>query len=252
VILVASGPGSDVVASKRPKEVFILQHLPLVRSIARLMSVSMSPAIEHDELVNYGVIGLIKAATRFDSLRGVRFEVYAATVIRGAILDGLRSTDVLSQYFRRKAKKVSRIIAGLAEELGRAPSDEEIAARLGLSLEGYYELAAKIEPAVHVPLDSLLDRDAGSLVVFVRSRGQDQPDIVAERRELRYLLLEAVGRLPSREKRVISLHYYSGLTVNRIAGLMGVSHARVSQIHRRALTRLNLLLDKYRPDFVGM
>lgn len=246
-----SGPDAGFLVTVRPKEVFILQHLPLVRSIARLMSISMPPSIEHGELVNYGVIGLLNAATRFDPRRGVGFEVYAAPVIRGAILDGLRSMDVLSQYFRRKARRVSRLVAGLAEELGRAPTDEEIAGRLGLSLEGYYELATKIEPAVHVPLDSLLAQDSGSLVLFVQGRHDDQPDSIAERRELRTLLLEAVGRLPSREKRVIALHYYGGLTVNRIAGLMGVSHARVSQIHRRALIRLNSLLDKYRPDLVG-
>jgi len=236
----------------RPKEVFILQHLPLVRSVVRLMAMSLPLSIEHDELVNYGVIGLINAATRFDPHRGVRFHVYAVPVIRGAILDGLRNMDTLSQYFRRKARKVSKMVAELAERLGRAPTDEEVASRLGLSLEGYYELAAKIEPAVHVPLDSLVSHDAGSLVVFIQARTQDQPDNIAERRELRTLLLEAVGRLPVREKRVIALHYYGGLTVNRIAGLMGVSHARVSQIHMRALSRLNLQLSKFRPDFAGM
>lgn len=165
------GSGSDAgfLVTARPKEVFILQHLPLVRSIARLMSISLPPSIEHGELVNYGVIGLINAATRFDPRRGVRFEAYAPPVVRGAILDGLRSMDVLSQYFRRKARRVSRLVAGLAEELGRAPTDEEIAQRLGLSLEGYYELAAKIEPAVHVPLDSLLSQDAGSLACLFKA-----------------------------------------------------------------------------------
>jgi len=212
---------------------------------------SLPPLIEHDELVNYGVIGLINATMRFDPRRGVRFDVYAVPVIRGAVLDGLRSMDMLSQYFRRKARKVSKVVGELAERLGRAPTDEEVAARLGLSLEGYYELAAKIEPAVHVPLDSLLSQDTGSLIVFVQDHPQDQPDNIAERRELRTLLLEAVGRLPSREKRVIALHYYGGLTVNRIAGLMGVSHARVSQIHKRALGRLNLLLSELHLDFGG-
>jgi len=233
---------------KKPRELLILQYLPLVRSIARMMALTLPHTVEVDELVGYGVIGLINAARRFDPKRGVKFETYANPVVRGAILDGLRQMDSVSQTMRRKARRVSKLVAELAMSLGRMPSDKEIADKIGLSLKGYYELSREIEPAVQIPLDSLMIDDKGSLIVLIDQNEISRPDEVAERKEVRSLLLDAIGRLPRRERRVITLHYYGSLKVTDIAGLMGVSHARISQIHKKALVHLSTLLDDHKPE----
>lgn len=242
------GQDVELPPGKKPRELLILQYLPLVRSIARMMALTLPHTVEVDELVGYGVIGLINAARRFDPKRGVKFETYANPVVRGAILDGLRQMDSVSQTMRRKARKVSRLVAELAMQLGRTPTDKEIADKLGLSLKGYFELSREIEPAVQIPLDSLMIDDKGSLVVLIDQTEISKPDEVAERKEVRGLLLDAIGRLPRRERRVITLHYYGGMKVTDIAGLMGVSHARVSQIHKKALGHLSTLLDDHKPE----
>ncbi len=240
--------GADLPPGKKPRELLILQYIPLVRSIARMMALTLPHTVEVDELVGYGVIGLINAARRFDPKRGVKFETYANPVVRGAILDGLRQMDSVSQTMRRKARKVSRLVADLAMHLGRTPTDREIADKLGLSLKGYFELSREIEPAVQIPLDSLMVDDKGSLVVLIDQTEISKPDEVAERKEVRGLLLDAIGLLPKRERRVITLHYYGGMKVTDIAGLMGVSHARISQIHKKALVHLDNLLDDHKPE----
>jgi RNA polymerase sigma factor for flagellar operon FliA len=217
------------------RDLIILRHLPLVRSIARVVSLSLPSSVDVENLVGHGIVGLVAAAMRYDPRKDGRFETYATDVVRGAILDSLRSLDTLSQYYRRRAKVVSRAAAGLASELGRAPTDEELAADLGLSIDGYHELARKIEPAVHVPLDSFLPFGDASLILSVPVNHDSDPGLAAERRELRTLLLEAIGRLTKGEARVIRLRYSEETSVPNIAGLLGVVGARVRPVHCTAV-----------------
>jgi len=220
---------------KKTRDLIVLRHLPLVRSIARVVALSMPSSVDVEDLVSHGIVGLISAAMRHDPRKDGRFETYATDMVRGAILDSLRSLGTLSQYYRRRGKAVSRAAADLASELGRAPTDEELAADLGLSIDGYHELARKIEPAVHVPLDSFLPFGDASLILSVPVNHDFDPGLAAERRELRTLLLEAIGRLTKGEARVIRLRYSEEMIAPSIAGLFGVAGGRVRPLHSTAI-----------------
>jgi RNA polymerase sigma factor for flagellar operon FliA len=199
------------------RDLVLLRHLPLVRSIARVIALSM-PSVNMEDLVGYGIVGLISAAMRHDPRRGPGFETYATRVVRDAILDAFRDFGALSPYYRRRARVVSETAAGLASELGRAPTDEELAERLGLSIEGYRELVCKIEPAVHVPLESFLQFGDAILVLTVPVLRGPRSLLSADRRQLRTLLLEAVGKLSKRETSVIRLRYTDGTSQDSTPG----------------------------------
>lgn len=226
----------------------ILKYLPLVKTLARSLAASTRFTVEVDELVSYGIFGLMSALKRFEPSRGVKFETYATTLIRGAMLDGLRAMDSVPVVARRRAKKVSRAVSDLEARFIRSPTDREIAAELGVDLKGYHNLASEAMRCSTISLQALaIDEDRLSTTPVIslddRRNAHDlDPQAVVETEDVKRQVSGAVGDLPPKERTVISLHYYEGLKVKDIARIMKISQPRVSQLHRRALERLGKLL----------
>ncbi|MDP2859358.1 MAG: FliA/WhiG family RNA polymerase sigma factor [Bacillota bacterium] len=226
----------------------VLKHLPLVKTLARSLAASTRFTVEVDEMVSYGVFGLMSALKRFQPSRGVKFETYATTLIRGAMLDGLRAMDSVPVVARRRAKKVARAVSDLEGRFGRSPSDREIASELGVDLKSYHGLASEAMRCSTISLQALAvdeDRLSTTPVVSLEDRRNAHdldPQAVVEAEDVKRQVSGAVGDLPPKERTVISLHYYEGLKVKDIARIMKISRPRVSQLHRRALERLERLL----------
>lgn len=225
------------------REKLILAYAPLVKYVAGRVSIGLPPNIDFDDLVSYGMFGLVDAVEKFDLSRGVKFETYAINRIRGAIIDGLRAADWVPRSVRQKAKEMEKAIATLEARLGRPAEDEEIALALGISLADYHRLINELHSIALASLDEVWAKDSddesglriGQMVENVAS--EDPMAEVAEK-EVKRLLAEAIDALPERERLVISLYYYERLTLKEIGQALSVSESRVSQLHTRALLRL--------------
>ncbi|HHV61059.1 MAG TPA: FliA/WhiG family RNA polymerase sigma factor [Firmicutes bacterium] len=243
------GEDEEFWANYRPKgpekarEELILRYLPLVNYIAGRVAINLPLNVEYDDLVEYGIIGLLDAASKFEASRGVKFETYAQIRIRGAIMDGIRNLDWVPRSIRAKARKLERVYASLEQELGRPATDEEVAQALGIDKNSLDSLISDINRGGMVSLDELLqaDEDGGTVAIVDVMRDPDSPDPVRviEKAELVKRLGQAIDELPDKEKLVISLYYYEELTVREIAGILGVSESRVSQLHTQAILRLH-------------
>lgn len=226
-------------------EALIREHLPLVKYLAGRMIVHLPPQVEMDDLIGYGVFGLIEAIQRYDPARGVKFETYAYTRIRGAMLDGLRAMDWVPQGLRRRAREVEACYRRLESRLGRPAEDAEVAAELGLTTEEFADLLQDLARTTVVSLDDVLPSDADDpAAVLDRLADPDAADPLeaATLTDLRRRLADALRGIPERERLVVTLYYYEGLTVKEIAAVMGVSPSRVSQLHTRAILRLRARL----------
>lgn len=231
------------------RESIILQYAPLVKYVAGRLSIALSPVLDMDDVLSSGMVGLIRAVEHFDPKRGVPFENYAATCIKGAILDQLRSLDVISRSVRQRAREIERAMTTLQTTLGRLPTDPEMAEQLGLDVETYRRVLAEVGPAT-ISLDSALAMDGESEVATLLSTLEDSsspdPVVLTERRGLLDALAEAIGRLSDREKLLLSLYYKEELTMREISRVMGVSESRVCQLHTRAVLRLRAQLQLWR------
>ena len=223
-------------------EALLLRYHDLVGQIARRMCVDLPPFVERCDLVSYGVLGLVDAIAKFDPARGVKFETYAATRIRGAVLDGLRSIDWIPRSVRMKLRAVARAEATLQMTLHRSPTQSEIAVAVGMSVPALRKLTADAALRHLVPLDdarhaSALERSC-SPAAMARDHRADQPGDALEARERQSAVTSAIQGLNHRDRTVIDLYYYRGLKLTEIGRMLGVTEARVSQLHSRARTAL--------------
>jgi len=229
------------------REALILQYVPFVKYLAGRLSVALHPVLDLEDLVSAGIMGLIKAVEHFDPSRGAPFESYASTRIRGAILDHIRSLDVISRKARQRAREIEKTMASLQSELGRLPTDDELAEQMGLDLETYCKSLAQSAPAV-ASLDWLVSREdseeSNLLSTLVDTESPD-PVSVAERRGLLDALAEAISNLDERDRLILALYYKEELTMKEISQVMGVSESRVCQLHARALLRLRAQLSRW-------
>lgn len=243
-----SGQASDTDALWRQYEIdgdsepLLLHHRGLVEHIARRMSVDLPPFVEQCDLVSYGILGLVDAVDKFDRSRGVRFETYATTRIRGAILDGLRSIDWIPRSVRRKLRAVARAEAALQMTLHRTPTEAEVAAAVGMTVPELRKLAGDAALRNVVRLDdarhaSVLERTYSHATPSRDSR-TDQPGYALEAAERRHAVTCAVEGLNDRDRTVIDLYYFRGLKLTEIGRMLGVTEARVSQLHTRARSAL--------------
>jgi RNA polymerase sigma factor FliA len=221
-------------------EPLLLHYHDLVGQIARRMCVDLPPFVERCDLVSYGVLGLVDAIAKFDPARGVKFETYAATRIRGAILDGLRSIDWIPRSVRMKLRAVARAEATLQMTLHRSPTQSEIAAAVGMSVPALRKLTGDAALRHLVPLDdarhaSALER---SFSPAAREHRADQPGDALEAAERQHAVTCAIESLSDRDRTVIDLYYYRGLKLTEIGRMLGVTEARVSQLHTRARSAL--------------
>lgn len=224
------------------REQLILRYASLVKYVAGRIAVGLPRSVDFDDLLSYGVFGLIDAVEKFDPRREVKFETYAIARIRGAILDGLRSTDWIPRSVRQKARELEETVAALEARLGRAASDAEVAGALHLSMDEYHQLLSDIQATTILSLEEAWSQQGEEDGLRVRETVADpsseDPEERLANREMLDELVQALDLLPERERLVISLYYYEGLTLKEIGKVLGVSESRISQIHTKAVIRL--------------
>ncbi|MCI7062264.1 MAG: FliA/WhiG family RNA polymerase sigma factor [Lachnospiraceae bacterium] len=220
------------------REKLIIEYAPLVKVVAGRMGMYLGYTVEYDDLVGYGVFGLIDAIDKFELTKGVKFETYASLRIRGAILDQIRKLDWIPRTLRQKQKKLDAAMSELETMLGRAPSSEEIAQKMEITVEELEGLLNQTQIASLVSLDEYLEQgsevrvDAGNRQTF------QQPEQVMERQDLKRLLAEAINTLTEKEQKVIALYYFEELTLKEISNILEVSESRVSQLHTKSLRKM--------------
>lgn len=235
--------------SLESREKLILHYSPLVKYVAGRVSSGLPPSVEFADLVSYGVFGLMDAIDKYDPDRGIKFETYAIARIKGSIIDELRADDWVPRSVRFKARELERAYVALEGELRRIPTDEEVAERLGLSMDEYSDLLSKLSFISLVALDELWtvsgDRpDKISLVDTVEDVKVKDPSQTFEVEEMKDIIADAINHLPERERTVVALYYYEGLTMREIGEVLGVTESRVCQMHTKAILRLRARLGK--------
>jgi RNA polymerase sigma factor for flagellar operon FliA len=225
------------------RERLILHYSPLVKFVAGRVAAGLPQSIEQSDLVSYGIFGLIDAIDKFDPGRGFKFETYAIARIKGAIIDELRSIDWVPRSVRAKARAVERAYSKLENELKRTPDDREVAAELGMSEPELNHVLSQVSFVGLVALDELLsasggDRGGSSTVGDTIADRAHDPVEAFEVDEMKHLLADAINRMPDRERLVLTLYYYEGLTLAEIGAVLGVTESRVCQIHTKAILQL--------------
>ena len=235
------------------REQLILDHLPQVRLIARRIHERLPGSVSLDDLVSTGIVGLISAIDHFDPKMNVKLKTYAEYKIRGAILDSLRGMDWAPRQQRKRVKQIEATINVLEQRLKRAPSEEEIAAELNLSMEDYHEWLIDVRGINLGSLEGSGGEDEGrDLLRFVSDNEENWPSRLLERSELERLLAEAIERMPYVERTVLSLYYHEELTLREIAKVVKLHESRVSQLKSHAILRLRSNLEKKWPMQGGL
>ena len=228
------------------KEKLILHYAPIVKYVAGRLMVHIGQNVEFDDLVGYGIFGLIDAIEKFDPAKGVKFETYASFRIRGTIIDNIRRMDWVPRTLRQKNKQIEGAIIKLEEELGRSPTDDELADTLGLTSDETVDLLRKSSIHSLVSLDDFLEQNYEKSHVSLVTNSSDSPEELTEDKERKIKLAEAINNLKDNEKLVITLYYYEGLTLKEISSIMKVTESRVSQIHTKAISRLQVRLGRFK------
>ena len=234
-------------ADEGVRERLILHYAPLVKYVAGRVGVGLPPNIEQADLVSYGIFGLIDAIEKFDLTRAIKFETYAISRIKGAIIDELRSIDWIPRSIRSKAREVERAYAALETKLHRTPTEPEVAAELGISLDDLHAIFGQVSFVNVLALDELLNvngekGDKVSLVDTLEDTRVEDPVRAFESQETKHLLARAINLLPEREKIVVTLYYYEGLTLAEIGQVLGVTESRICQMHTKAVLQLRAKL----------
>jgi RNA polymerase sigma factor for flagellar operon FliA len=231
---------------ERARERLVVAYSPLVKFIAGRMASGLPSHVEESDLISYGLLGLIGAIERFDPDREIKFETYAIARIKGAIIDELRSLDWVPRSVRARAREIERAIVELERTLMRAPTDEEIAAKVGISEDELEKSLSDISRSSMAALDELWSPQGGgdqvALIDTIEDTTGPDPEFSLEQTELNEALAEAIARLPEREKLVVTLYYYEELTLREIGEVLGVTESRISQLHTKAVLRLKARL----------
>jgi RNA polymerase sigma factor for flagellar operon FliA len=221
------------------QERLMLEHLPIVRFIARRIHERLPQHVPIEDLYSAGVVGLLDALSKFDPSKQVQFRSYAQFRIRGAVLDSLRTLDWSPRELRRKGRAVEQAIQTLTARVGRTPTDTEIAAQLHLDLPAYQQLLGELKGLEIGTLHSERSEDSGEEeLVYLPNRPEDDPLYRYLNSELRERLSAAIGDLPERERLVMTLYYYEETTMKEIGMILGVVESRISQIHASAVLHL--------------
>lgn len=237
----------DTTKSSKLREKIILEYAPLVKLVAGRLSIYLGYNVEYDDLVSYGIFGLIDAIDKYDYAGDVKFETYASLRIRGAILDHIRKMDWIPRTVRQRQKKISFVVKELEQAKGRTATDEEVAEALGISLDEYLEWQSQMKVTGLVSLNEYMEQ--GSDVSQDSGQGTaarfDSPEESFEKKELAQALGEAMELLTDKEQKVITLYYFEELTLKEISSVLDVSVSRVSQLHTRALQKMRTKMGSY-------
>lgn len=220
------------------KEECLKEYAPLVKRIAHHMMLKLPGSVEVDDLIQAGMMGLLDAASRYDELRGAMFETYAAQRIRGAMLDELRGADWLPRSLRRDMRRIETAISRLQQKLGKAPSESEIAKELGVSLAEYQQMLQEGRGAQLLYYEDFHgEGDEDFFERFEFSSDSNPLELLQDER-FRAALVQAIERLPERERQMMGMHYEQDMNLREIGEVMGVSESRVCQLHSQAVARL--------------
>lgn len=229
------------------REKIIIEYAPLVKLVAGRLSMYLGYNVEYDDLVGYGVFGLIDAIDKFDTCKDVKFETYASLRIRGAILDQIRKMDWIPRTIRQRQKKIETVIKDIETTCGHAASDEEIAKGLGISEEEYLDWQSQMKITGVVSLNEYMEQGGPELSGEKGSMSKhfEAPEDVAEQVELKEKLKDSLALLTEKEQKVVLLYYYEDLTLKEISRVLEVSASRVSQLHTKALSKMKKSMGEY-------
>jgi RNA polymerase sigma factor FliA len=245
---------TEYVTTRRPelRDELITEYAPLVRFVVGRLGIPQTSLLEADDLVSYGIIGLINAIGRFDPSRGVRFEAFATARIRGAVIDQLRVLNWLPRSAVARVRQIETALATLEQRLGRPAKEQEAAQEVGVSIERYRQMLLEMGIVVlslDAPLGSLIqDDEVTSLCDLIEDTNALGPAQQVEKHEMTTLLSSALERIPERERLLLSLYYQEELTMKEISRVMNVSESRVCQLHMQAVLRLRTALHIHQDD----
>jgi len=225
----------------------ILKYIYLVKHVVNRMWGTYSHRNQADEMMSWGVLGLIDAIDRFDLTRGVKFETYAYFRIRGEIIDQIRKNDWIPKNVRMQSKRIEETIMQLEDRLARHPSAQEIADHLSIPLEDYFKILSQVHSSTIVSLEEQI-ADSLTGLNSVSDKGKTPEQIIYDK-EVKRILTSAIEEIPEKEKQVLSLYYFEQLNLKEIGVVLGVSESRISQIHTKALMRLKNKLVRHKDLF---
>ena len=227
------------------REQLIVEYAPLVKLVAGRLSMYLGYNVEYDDLVSYGVFGLIDAIDKFDVSKDVKFETYASLRIRGSILDQIRRMDWIPRTVRQRQRKIDEAVKEIEMETGKSATDEQIAQRLGVSGEEYTDWQSQMKVTNVVSLNEFVEQGTEPAMDARSNSHFAQPEDVVEEAELKKVLAETLELLTERERKVITLYYYEDLTLKEISKVLEVSESRVSQLHTKALAKMKTKMGNY-------
>jgi len=226
--------------SKDAKEELIIRYISLVKIIAGRLFINYNAHVEYDDLMGYGIIGLIDAIEKFDYKKNIKFETYANIRIRGAIIDEIRHLDWIPRSIRQKYKRIEESIAKLQVVYGYDIPDEVIASSLDLSVDEYHKLLGEVTTYSVVSLEEKIGESTRFDIKSSKEELEPETHFIDE--EMKEILSNVIDKLPEKESMVLQLYYYSDLTYKEIADILSVSESRISQIHTKAITKLRISL----------
>lgn len=227
------------------REKLILEYAPLVKLVAGRLSMYLGYNVEYEDLVSYGIFGLIDAIDKFDMDKEVKFETYASLRIRGSILDQIRKLDWIPRTIRQRQKQIDNAMKELEQQNKRPPSDTELAAYLGISEDELLDWQNQVKADNIISLNEYIEQGNDIKADKSKSSAFDTPEGVMEKSELKEMLLDALELLTEKEKKVILLYYYEELTLKEISHVLEVSESRVSQLHTKALQKMKTKMGNY-------
>lgn len=226
------------------KQFLTEKYVYLVKLVAGRLGIYLNQYIDLDDLVGYGILGLIDAIDKFDLDKNVKFETYASLRIRGAILDAIRKLDWIPRTLRKKQKELDKAYTELEFELGRQPEESEVAKHLGITVNEYNNLLKEVNISTLVSIDEYTYQ-----FELIKDSKAEMPDTYVEEKEIKDMLSALIEALPEREKQVIFLYYFEEFTLKEISHVLEVSESRISQMHTKAVSRLRAKLEKYNIAF---
>ncbi len=224
------------------REVLIIEYVPLVKLVSGRLSMYLGYTVEYEDLVSYGIFGLIDAIDKFDYGKGIKFETYASLRIRGAILDQIRKMDWIPRSVRQKQRQIDAAIAKLESTENRTATDEDIARELNISLEEYYTWQGQTKVTGIASIDEFVEQGIEVRAFDNQKYADSEPEKVYEKEEMKDLLKESLDKLTEKERMVVVLYYYEELTLKEISSVLEVSESRISQLHTRALQKMKQTL----------
>ena len=235
-------PGLSVNGKQARRDRVVLEHLPLVKAIAVRVHENLPVHVDLDDLVHAGILGLFDAASKYNPDKQVVFSSYAKHRIKGAILDSLRQLDWASRDMRRRHKQVEAATRDLASELQRAPTESEVAQKLGMDVDRWRNMMLDLRNVGLISASTRSPESEDLPAPDFPSKPETQPDSICAREQLRAVLGDAMKVLPDRYKKVVLLYYTNEMTMKEIGGVLGINESRVSQIHKSALEKMQVVL----------